>query len=49
MCRQALSEFGLELIVLSVGQDDTRAQWRLAELLPAHFELNRRREQASDA
>ncbi len=49
MCRQALSEFGLELIVLSVGQDDTRSQWRLAELLPAHFELNRRREQASDA
>lgn len=42
MCRQALSEFGLDLSVESVARDGARASWRLEDLLPAHFELQRR-------
>ncbi|MGD8726182.1 MAG: cytidine deaminase [Gemmatimonadales bacterium] len=35
-CRQALSEFGLELTVESVGPETTR-RWTLRELLPDAF------------
>jgi cytidine deaminase len=36
-CRQFLSEFGLELVIVAAGPSTTR-EWRLAELLPAAFE-----------
>ena len=35
-CRQALAEFGLELEVEAVNDDETRT-WRLGELLPSAF------------
>jgi cytidine deaminase len=49
MCRQALSEFGLDLDVLSVGREGVRSRWTLAELLPEHFELTERGESTADA
>ena len=39
MCRQALSEFGIDLEVLSAARDARQSRWILAELLPEHFEL----------
>ncbi|MFQ5746000.1 MAG: cytidine deaminase [Gemmatimonadota bacterium] len=39
MCRQALSEFGIDLEIVSEGMDGRRETWTLRELLPAHFEL----------
>jgi cytidine deaminase len=45
MCRQALSEFGLDLEIESVAGDGTCRRWRLRDLLPAHFELQARREE----
>lgn len=47
MCRQALSEFGLDLQIDSAARGDAAAHWRLGDLLPAHFELEDRR--AADA
>jgi cytidine deaminase len=35
-CRQALAEFGLEIIVEAVGATEVR-RWRLGDLLPDHF------------
>lgn len=35
-CRQALAEFGLDLVIDSVGPHSTR-RWTLAELLPDAF------------
>ena len=35
-CRQFLSEFGLDPLIVATGPSTTR-QWRLAELLPAAF------------
>lgn len=49
MCRQALSEFGLELEIESVSGDGTSARWSLSELLPAHFALQDRGAEESDA
>ncbi len=43
MCRQALSEFGLDLEIDSAGRGDATAHWLLRDLLPAHFELEDRR------
>jgi cytidine deaminase len=39
LCRQALAEFGLDLIVISAGAEGPRtaARWTLAELLPHPF------------
>lgn len=41
ICRQALAEFGLDLVVLSVGSGGTRQgtamRWSLSELLPHPF------------
>lgn len=41
ICRQALAEFGLDLVVLSVGaggpRKETPVRWTLAELLPHPF------------
>lgn len=39
MCRQALSEFGIDLEIVSEGVTGGRETWNLRELLPAHFEL----------
>lgn len=39
MCRQALSEFGLELEIESAGRAGASVRWQLRDLLPAHFEL----------
>ena len=36
-CRQFLAEFGLDLEVISVGVDGTRAAWALRDLLPDAF------------
>ena len=41
MCRQALAEFGRELEVMSMGTDGESAVWRLRDLLPASFSLER--------
>lgn len=35
-CRQALAEFGLDLVVDAVGPDGSR-RWRLGDLLPDSF------------
>ncbi|MDH4045832.1 MAG: cytidine deaminase [Gemmatimonadota bacterium] len=35
-CRQALAEFGLDIIVEAVNAAERR-QWRLGDLLPDHF------------
>jgi cytidine deaminase len=40
VCRQALSEFGTDMEVVSEGTSGCRQRWRLSELLPGHFELN---------
>ena len=37
MCRQALSEFGVDLEVISEGLSGARQSWVLSELLPGHF------------
>lgn len=37
ICRQALTEFGSELEIISVTAGGARANWRLSELLPAPF------------
>lgn len=37
MCRQALSEFGTELEVISVSESGGRRSWTLEELLPSGF------------
>ena len=42
MCRQALSEFGLDLEVVSVTEGGSRSEWRLRGLLPEHFALQDR-------
>jgi len=42
MCRQALSEFGLDLEIESSAIDGTLAVWTLRELLPACFTLQDR-------
>ncbi|MGD8495682.1 MAG: cytidine deaminase [Gemmatimonadales bacterium] len=39
MCRQALAEFAPELRIVSRGLSGEETGWRLAELLPATFEL----------
>jgi cytidine deaminase len=41
MCRQALSEFGVDLEVVSRGALGGEARWTVAELLPGHFSLDR--------
>jgi len=38
-CRQALSEFGLDLEVVSEGRDGRARSWSLSDLLPAQFRL----------
>jgi len=42
MCRQALSEFGLDLEVVSVTEGGARSEWPLRSLLPEHFALQER-------
>ncbi len=37
MCRQALSEFGIDLQVISVNETGERRAWTLEELLPSSF------------
>jgi cytidine deaminase len=37
MCRQALSEFGVDLEVICEGMSGSRQSWALSELLPGHF------------
>ena len=49
MCRQALSEFGLDLEIESATRSGGRLRWTLRDLLPAHFELRDRGEGRSDA
>lgn len=49
MCRQALSEFGIDLEVLSVGRGGPHSSWVLGDLLPEHFELRDRGEAPADA
>ncbi len=39
MCRQALSEFGVDVEIVSVTATGARARWTLDELLPARFRL----------
>lgn len=39
MCRQALSEFGADLEVISEGTDGRLRTWTLSELLPEQFRL----------
>ncbi|MDH3734279.1 MAG: cytidine deaminase [Gemmatimonadota bacterium] len=40
MCRQALSEFGVDLEILSVAAGGEVRRWSLADLLPADFRLD---------
>lgn len=50
VCRQALSEFGDELEVISEGATGRQRSWRLSDLLPARFDLERaRRSPVGDA
>lgn len=37
LCRQALAEFGLDLVVIGAGEDGPVRRWRLGELLPDAF------------
>lgn len=39
VCRQALSEFGPDLLVVSEGAHGATRTWRLTELLPEQFRL----------
>ena len=48
MCRQALSEFGMELKIVSTSRDGVCVSWRLGDLLPAHFELQDRSGEGAD-
>lgn len=48
MCRQALSEFGMELKIVSTSRDGVCVSWRLRDLLPAHFELQDRSGEVAD-
>ena len=41
MCRQALAEFGLDLEVMSIGMNGESVTWRMRDLLPANFSLER--------
>jgi len=41
MCRQALAEFGRKLEIMSIGTNGETAVWRLRDLLPANFSLER--------
>ena len=41
MCRQALAEFGRDLEVMSIGTNGESVAWRMRDLLPAHFSLER--------
>ncbi|MYC87985.1 MAG: cytidine deaminase [Gemmatimonadales bacterium] len=41
MCRQALAEFGRGLEVMSIGTNGESVVWRLRDLLPANFSLER--------
>lgn len=42
-CRQALAEFGSDLVIVSEGADgSTRVEWTLGELLPHGFALEGR-------
>jgi len=41
MCRQALAEFGRKLEVMSIGTNGESVVWRLRDLLPASFSLER--------
>jgi cytidine deaminase len=36
-CRQFISEFGPDIVVVAESQDGRRAEWRIAELLPDAF------------
>lgn len=37
MCRQALAEFGLDVVVIGAGEAGPAQRWRLGELLPDPF------------
>jgi cytidine deaminase len=39
VCRQALSEFGPDVRIVSEGRSGRTQEWRLSELLPAQFSL----------
>jgi cytidine deaminase len=39
VCRQALSEFGPDVLIVSEGRSGRTREWRLSELLPAQFRL----------
>ena len=41
-CRQALAEFGADLVIVSEGADRERVEWTLGELLPHGFRLEGR-------
>jgi cytidine deaminase len=36
-CRQFISEFGPDIVVVAESRDGRRAEWRIAELLPDAF------------
>lgn len=48
VCRQALSEFGLDLEIVSEGRDGRTREWNLGELLPAQFRLEESRTSADE-
>lgn len=37
ICRQALAEFGTDIVVIAVGPNDVSARWLLSDLLPHPF------------